>query len=100
MSLMIECIVLSLSNEESNVVAKFIWIKESSLTTWNVQNRLHFEEWYYATKTWNFSCLSTKEIGKIECPGNCYFNAVFERIEIKYRTVSCSLLFSSASSIS
>lgn len=97
-TLMVEYIISSLSNEESSI-ANFIWTKGSSPTTSDVQNRFYFEGWYYAKIIGDLSLLSTKEIRKIHHQGTCYFNAVFKKIKVKYRTLNCFPLFSSAGRI-
>lgn len=66
------------------------------------QNRFPLEGWYYAKIIWDLFLLPTKELRKIQCHGNCYFNAVFKRIKVKYRTLNCfsSLLTGSICSYS
>lgn len=42
------------------------------------------------------SLLPTKKLKKMQCHGNGYFNALFKRIKVKYRTLNRFPLFSSA----
>ena len=97
LSLLIEYITSSLSDEENRVVTKFLWMKG---ILWphemSFQNRFPLEG-YYAKIIWDLSLLPTKEIRRTQCHGNGYFNVVFKGMKVKYRTLNCfsSLLTSS-----